>query len=1059
MMKHLLSSLVLCIMCMSTAVYSQVVYEDFEGGASKVAWAPLNGLAYEGPVANPAKDAVNSSDNVGKFSNDGIGDFCFGLGTLTTSADLSVFNLMKIKIWSPVAPTTALLKFEGPNGNVEKFINITVANAWVDYSVDLSGGAAIPNLGKILLAFHPFTTPVANTYYFDDIRGVEAKEVFNTFETASELVWQGFDGTYEAPVANPAPNSINSSANCAKYTKSGAHAYSLLLADKGTPFDLSILNQFKIQIHASAPTQVLVKLEGAGGPPVEKFVNIGLANVWQEYTIDLSSAKDAKYLTKAILFFDAGVETSADVYHYDNFYAVSQGACAGVVKNNDIIDDFECQRNGTITNGWDVTTVVTNPAPDGINGSRTVGRYEDPLMAPWDNFLIDYQDPIDLSVKNQFSIKVWSPRVSKFLVKLEGGTSAPNEVWVDITEANKWVDYTVDFGSQSLASHKKLVIFFTGGEDALPGDIYFIDDLKWGEKVAKDLENFETGVAALPWEPLDQQALLHGAFAVVDNPDKTALNASNKVGKYTKGTSPFSTVAAVAPGFIDISVKPQYNLDVWTPAGTKTVTMQLESASAGNKSVERDVATAGQWEKLSFNFEDFNTVTDWSAMKLIFNAGEAEEGKVYYFDNLSQSESTVDPCEGSIAIANVVDDFECQRNYDYGAGADLLSVVSNPQVTPANGSLKVGLYKEQKDDQWSALCANFPDGVKLDVFNQLELQVLSTRVVPVLLKLEGGTSPAFEKFTSIKTANEWYTISEDMSSQAGQDHKRVCIFFNGGDVTPAAEDYFVDNIKLSHAPYNGCLMNFDDAAFTSLSWKYFPADNSGGFELVDNPLKAGINITEKVGKAIEKASGEQVWQGMFTDLESYIDFGSTTKLKMKVLSPQVGAITMKVETPLVAGFPGGSGDNTVTNTKVGEWEELTWDFSTSPTPIDPAGRYKRITLIWDINNVPAQDVIYYFDDLRIENTSCGGPSSSDDIAIDRMTIYPNPVVDVLKIENAQNISSTKIINIYGQMIAIVPNNNASTQYLDVNQLNNGTYIIMGYNDKNQLISQARFVKI
>nr|MBP6540261.1 hypothetical protein [Saprospiraceae bacterium]MBP9056068.1 hypothetical protein [Saprospiraceae bacterium] len=155
-------------------------------------------------------------------------------------------------------------------------------------------------------------------------------------------------------------------------------------------------------------------------------------------------------------------------------------------------------------------------------------------------------------------------------------------------------------------------------------------------------------------------------------------------------------------------------------------------------------------------------------------------------------------------------------------------------------------------------------------------------------------------------------------------------------------------------------MNFDDPAFTSLSWRYFPNDNSGGFELVDNPSKTGINTSDKVGKAIEKASGEQVWQGMFTDLESYMTFDKNLQLKMKVLSPKVGAVTLKVERPLVAGFPGGSGDNTVTNTKAGEWEELTYDFSASPTPIDPAGQYARITLIWDIVNLPTEDVVVLF---------------------------------------------------------------------------------------------------
>ena len=48
-------------------------------------------------------------------------------------------------------------------------------------------------------------------------------------------------------------------------------SYSLLLAEKATPFDLSVLNQLKLQIHASAPTQVLLKLEGAG-PAVEMCI-------------------------------------------------------------------------------------------------------------------------------------------------------------------------------------------------------------------------------------------------------------------------------------------------------------------------------------------------------------------------------------------------------------------------------------------------------------------------------------------------------------------------------------------------------------------------------------------------------------------------------------------------------------------------------------------------------------------------------------------------------------------------------------------------------------------
>lgn len=66
----------------------------------------------------------------------------------------------------------------------------------------------------------------------------------------------------------------------------------------------------------------------------------------------------------------------------------------------------------------------------------------------------------------------------------------------------------------------------------------------------------------------------------------------------------------------------------------------------------------------------------------------------------------------------------------------------------------------------------------------------------------------------------------------------------------------------------------------------FPNDNSGGFELRTIQAKQVPLLLDKVGKAIEKASGEQPWQGMFTDLESYMTFDKNLQLKMKVLSPK-----------------------------------------------------------------------------------------------------------------------------------------------------------------------------
>ena len=231
-----------------TLVKAQVQYEDFEGGVSDLTWSGLNG-SFDGVVANPAPDAVNGSAFVGQYTNNIGFDFCFGLGALASAPDLTKFNLIKMKVWSPVAPCQVLFKFEGGGNGVEMFRDITVANQWVEYSFDMSAGAAYMALDKILISVNPFSFNTT-TYYFDDIVAVEAVEEYETFENGNNLPWQALDGEFNGPVANPDSNSVNGSDFVGQYIKKDSTAYSLLLADRGTPFDLSILNQFHLNVWA-----------------------------------------------------------------------------------------------------------------------------------------------------------------------------------------------------------------------------------------------------------------------------------------------------------------------------------------------------------------------------------------------------------------------------------------------------------------------------------------------------------------------------------------------------------------------------------------------------------------------------------------------------------------------------------------------------------------------------------------------------------------------------------------------------------------------------------------
>ncbi len=1053
-MKNVLLFLI-TMFCGLSMAQAQVVYEDFEG--TPLPWNGINGT-YDGVVANPDPTGANTSAFVGSYTLNAGSDFNFAIADLPAPADMGTYGLVKVKIWSPFAPTQALLKFEGSGPAVEKFIQITEASKWVEYTVDLSAGAANPTgLTKCLISFNSFLPGMSGTFYWDDIVGHEPKECYETFESGNEFGWQGLDGMFTGPVDNPAPNSVNSSAKVGEYVKSNTSAYSLLLAESATPLDLSVLNQFKIQVYAGAPTQLLMKLEGPGGA-IEQIKNIGLTNVWQEYTFDFSAAADNDGLTKVILFFDPGVETSGDTYYFDNLCAVPKGACAGVDPIPNMIDDFECNRNATYTNGWDILQVVDNPAPNAVNPSSKVGEYED-YGSPWENVLIDYHNPIDLSVNNQLIVKVRATKAAPILFKLEGGVSAPKEVWLDVTSTNQWVELTADFSSEAAANHKKIVIFFNGGNDPVPGDTYWIDEIQWGQKTETVLEDFESG-AFLPWEPLDQQTVQHGTFEVVANPAPAGINTSASVGKYTKGTAAFSILSAVAPGVINTTTQPQFNLDIWAPAGSTSVTMQLESVSQGFVDVNRDITNPGNWEKVSFDFSDNQNTTDWVSMRLIFNPGTAEPGAMFFFDNLTQGASTVDPCEGITPIANIIDDFECQRNYEVSNGSNLLEVVSNPLLTTANSSLQSGLYKDQPGAPWDALCFEFPNGINLAVFNQLSIQVYAPQAAPVLFKLEGGTSPAAEIWADYTAVNEWQTLSVDFSGQAGMNHKKVCFFFNGGvDHAGVVEDYYIDNVNWAHAPFDGCIMNFDDPAFTSTNWGFFPDGGDGSFEMVANPDPTGINTSPTVGKAVEKAISTQPWQGMFTALPSYVQFGANKLVKIKVWSPNATSLTMKLENPATPGAPGSSGDNTVPITKTNEWEELTFDFTASPNPIPDDGKYRTVTLIWDILNIPSSDVTYYFDDVRLDGGDCGSiVNVFETPKVEALSIAPNPVTDLLRVENLGKISRLEIYGVLGNRVANVWVGNDAAAYLDVTNLPKGVYTIAGFTSNGTLVANSKFIK-
>ncbi|MBC6995021.1 hypothetical protein QWY85_00980 [Neolewinella lacunae] len=885
--------------------------------------------------------------------------------------------------------------------------------------------------------------------------GLSAQVVLEDFEGGvADLPWEAADGVYDGPVMNPEDTTgINPSEWAGSYTKAGDRAYSLFVARLATPLDLSVNNQFSIQIYAGAATQLLLKIEG-GGQFIEKTVNIATPNVWRTYTFDFSAAAGFTGLTDIILFFDPGVETSADTYLFDNLIASPAGACAGTVVDPTILDDFECQRNITYgVPGFGDIEVIANPDPSGINTSPGVARYTD-RAGGFHALVIQFNSAIDLSVNNQICIKVWAPVTGDLLFKLENGLSPAFETRTPVTETETWVNVCADFSSQANANHRRIVLFLNVEQDG-EGDIYYLDDITLTPlPPAEALEDFEDG-ANLGWGPLNGDATLHGTFnGDIPNPDSTGENESENVGSYTRGTSSFSTLTAVLPDGIDLSADPQLNLDVWAPAGATRVTLQLQSATEGVKSATADLGATETWQTLSFNFEDFADVTDFSDVNILFDP-ETNGTGLYYFDNLEQGKSTVDACAGVEPIVGILDDFECQRNANYTCCDVTIVSVNNPDITQVNPSAKVGEVTDPPG-AFNALVLDFGAAIDFSFRNQFTFKLWAPIAGEILVKLEGGPNAATEVYVPITSTMQWVNYSVDLSSAQDKGYTRVVLFFGARADNMAPQTYYIDDIVLRPASFvNACVSTFDDADLTLADWRYFANGDFEGnpFLISDNPVTDGINPSEKVGTFEEAANGE-TFAGMFADLPAPIALPNDNKtMRMKVLMDEAGIVVMKLESG--RDDAPSTGDVMAEYTTPGVWQELTFDMSVIP---DNA-LYDRITLIPNFGVTPAENKTHYFDDITAAGGSCISTGIFTPVVVDQLRAYPNPVGQMLTIDNPSRATTFRLTNLLGQQVKELRVEGALTQVQwEVGDLPRATYVLTAQTATGALVARSLIVK-
>lgn len=279
-------------------------------------------------VTNPAPDAVNGSSLVGEYTdlNDPYDAMIVNFGG---PIDLSVNNILKLKIYTTVAPAGRLLAIleGGASPRIELAINAIVNGAWTEYTFDFSSQATADHQTLVLIYNADITrTNGPELYFLDDVRwdangsvpdpcaGVSADPmILNDFECQQN---EPFQGCFPI-VNNPLVDANNSSSRVGCFTDIGG-GFDNIFIQFDAPLDLSTNNQLRLKVNTQVAGSLLVKLEGGSSPSVETAVFLAGDGSWEEPLFDFSTETGTDH-TRLVVFFNAGVTPGgSDKYFIDD---------------------------------------------------------------------------------------------------------------------------------------------------------------------------------------------------------------------------------------------------------------------------------------------------------------------------------------------------------------------------------------------------------------------------------------------------------------------------------------------------------------------------------------------------------------------------------------------------------------------------------------------------------------------------------------------------------------------------------------------------------------------
>jgi hypothetical protein len=283
--------------------------------------------------------------------------------------------------------------------------------------------------------------------------------------------------------------------------------------------------------------------------------------------------------------------------------------------------------------------------------------------------------------------------------------------------------------------------------------------------------------------------------------------------------------------------------------------------------------------------------------------------------------------------------------------------------------------------------------------------------------------------------NEWEELTFDFSAKIGTTYKNIQLVPEHPATRTTGSTSYFDNISFNPAPpvVQTTIPTVDfETVGNTWNWGVFGNGPSGADTPANmvvpfaNPSTTGINSSANCAKFINDATAT-VWGGCQSEgIGAFIVNDQNCIVKMMVYKDVISNCMLK--------FSGDGGDVAimVPNTKINEWEELTFDFSSKI-----GTTYKNIQLVPEHPATRTTGSTSYFDNISFNPSA---PLLVPTKVTSKTKCFPSLVTNNLTVTSDNEIREVVIRSLVGQTVKSVTVNELEKS-MDVSNLSAGTYLV------------------